>query len=121
MRVTDHLIKGQVGESLACNFLIKKNFTILELNWRSGRYEIDIIAVKNNIIHFVEVKTRHSMKFGYPEQSVSLQKFKHMQSAAAAFLARFRETRQIQFDIVSILIERNKSVEYFFIEDVFLT
>ena len=52
-------IIGKVGEDIAKNFLIKKGYKILEMNYRFSRVaEIDIIATKKDILHFVEVKTR---------------------------------------------------------------
>lgn len=59
--IAPHLLLGRIGEELAANYLVKNGFYILERNWRSKYgYEIDIIAFKDNILHFVEVKTRRS-------------------------------------------------------------
>lgn len=115
-----HIQKGRHGEELACRYLGKKEYTIQYCNWRSGHHEIDIIATKNATIHFVEVKTRHSIEFGYPEESVSKRKFRNLKNAAAAFLSRFSEVKKIQFDILSILIVPGKEIEFFLIEDVYL-
>ena len=52
-----HIIKGKDGERMAREFLVNKGFTIVACNWRSGRQEIDIIAFKEKILHFIEVKT----------------------------------------------------------------
>ena len=51
---------GNFGENLACNYLIKKGFTILEQNWRYKHLEIDIIACKENRLHIVEVNNSSS-------------------------------------------------------------
>ena len=115
-----HIQKGRYGEQLACRYLVKKEYTIECCNWRSGHHEIDIIATKNGIIHFVEVKTRHSVEFGYPEESVSKRKFRNLKNAAVAFLSRFREVKKIQFDILSILIIPGKEIEFYLLEDVYL-
>lgn len=48
--------KGKQGEQIACEFLLKNEFKILKRNYRYKKYEIDIIAYKNNIIHIIEVK-----------------------------------------------------------------
>jgi len=50
---------GFKGEDMACQFLALNGFTIIERNWRVGHLEIDIIATKENILHFIEVKTRN--------------------------------------------------------------
>lgn len=115
-----HLKKGKSGEELAAAYLVKKEFQIRCCNWRFSRFEIDIIATKNDVIHFIEVKTRHSDKFGYPEEGVSRKKFNNLKKAASAFLSRCKEGQKIQFDILSILIMPGKAIEYFFIEDVYI-
>ena len=115
-----HTEKGKSGEELAAAYLIKQNFEIISCNWRFSRYEIDIIAIKNETVHFIEVKTRHSDNFGYPEQSVDRKKFKNLQKAAAAFLSRFDDAVKVQYDVLSIRILPGKEIEYFFIEDVYI-
>lgn len=120
MKETEHILKGRDGEALARNYLIKKDFTILEQNWRSGRNEIDIIALRENLLHFVEVKTRHSLKFGYPEDGVSRKKFNCIRQCAVDYVHKSRWHRNIQFDILSVLILPGKVIEYFFIEDFYL-
>jgi putative endonuclease len=114
-----HIAKGKSGEQLAIEYLADKNYNIISSNWKFSRYEIDVIAEKNGVIHFIEVKTRHSNNFGYPEESVDRNKFKNMQKAAAAFLSRFSKEMKIQFDIVAITRIKGKAIEYFLIEDVY--
>jgi putative endonuclease len=48
--------KGNIGEAIATNWLVHKNYTILHNNWRYKQTEVDIIATQNNCLHFVEVK-----------------------------------------------------------------
>src|SRR5436190_7960591 len=99
----NHIEKGKIGEFLACEYLEDKQFRILHCNWKSGHHEIDIIAAKNNIIHFIEVKTRYSTLYGYPEEAVTPKKFNFLKKGAAAFLSRYAEVKNIQFDVISIL------------------
>jgi putative endonuclease len=115
-----HIEKGKDGELLAARYLARKGFDVQLCNWRSGRHEIDIIATRDGIIHFVEVKTRHSATYGYPEESITRKKFTSMKSAATAFLSRYKDVRKVQFDVVSISILPGKEIEFFFIEDVYL-
>src|ERR1700761_7516104 len=61
---------GKKGEGLAAEWLLKREFKILHRNWRHNRCEVDIIAHRNKILHFIEVKTRSSKKYGYPEESI---------------------------------------------------
>lgn len=116
----EHLLRGKDGEALACNWLIKKDFQILERNWRSGRNEIDVIASKEKNLHFVEVKTRHSLRFGYPEESVTKRKFRCLQAAATDYTYLRRWHGNIQYDILAILILRDAPIEYLFIEDFYI-
>lgn len=115
-----HIDFGKKGEQLAEEYLIKKGFTILHRNWRHSHYEIDIVAFKNNIPHFVEVKTRSSKKFGEPEESVTKKKIKFLLQAADEFLYQHPEYKNFQIDILSITIHSEEQAEYFFIEDVYL-
>jgi len=105
---------------MAVDYLLQRDFTILHRNWRWSRYEIDVIALKDQVIHFVEVKTRRSLAFGYPEESVSKKKIERMLKSAREFQIQYSEWRQIQYSILSIILLRNQAPEFFFIEDVYL-
>lgn len=118
--MVNHIEKGREGESLAYSYMKKRDFVIEHCNWRCSYHEIDIIATKNGIIHFVEVKTRHSLEFGYPEDGVTRKKFNNLKKAAEAYLLRFEKLKKIQFDILSILILPGKEVEYLLLEDVYM-
>ena len=117
--MSDHQTTGSHGESMAVSFLTGKGYSILKRNWRHANWEIDIIAEKNGLLHFVEVKTRRTPTFGYPEDDVSKKKFKHLVNAAEEFLFQFPRWKIIQFDIISIIITKGEP-EFFFIEDVYL-
>jgi putative endonuclease len=65
---------GSSGEYLAQEYLKNKNYTILFINWRHKRSEIDIIAQDGKVIVFVEVKTRTNLSFGHPENFVDANK-----------------------------------------------
>lgn len=105
---------------MAVDYLLQRDFTILHRNWRWSRYEIDVIALKDQVIHFVEVKTRRSLAFGYPEESVSKKKIERMLKSAREFQIQYSEWRQIQYSILSIILLGNQPPEFFFIEDVYL-
>jgi putative endonuclease len=115
-----HIDFGKLGEQLAEDFLIKKGYTILHRNWRYSHYEIDIVALKNDLPHFVEVKTRSSKQFGEPEESVTKKKIRFLLQAADEFLFRHPQYKNFQIDILSINIHPQTEPEYFFIEDVYL-
>lgn len=111
---------GKLGEQLAEDFLVERGYTILHRNWRHSRYEIDIVALKNDIPHFVEVKTRSSNFFGEPEESVSKKKIRCLLQAADEFLFKHPQYTNFQIDILSITIHPQQAPQYFFIEDVYL-
>jgi len=118
--MAEHNEFGAEGENLAANWLLEKGYEILHRNWRHSRYEIDIIALKNDTLHFVEVKARNYSPFGNPEDSVGKKKFKNLQRAADEFLFRNPGYQWIQYDILAITLYPGKEPEYFLLEDVFL-
>lgn len=112
--------KGERGEKLACSLLRKKGFSILEQGWRWHRFELDIIARKQNMLIFVEVKTRKSKDFGPPELAVNKQKRLHISKAAKAYIKqKNQERRLVRFDIVSVIMSENKKPEIKHIENAF--
>jgi putative endonuclease len=115
-----HIELGKEGEQLAVNWLVEKGYAILHRNWRYGKYELDIIAIKDQLLHVVEVKVRSSSQFGFPELNVSKKKFNAIKNGAEEFLDQHPEYKDIRFDILSINIVNGSDKEYFFIEDVFL-
>lgn len=115
-----HLDTGKTGEELAANWLRQKGFEIVYRNWRYSYYEIDIIARKNNHLHFVEVKCRNSGAIGHPEDSVSKKKFRNLKRAADAYLQFHPDNPWIQYDILAITLKRGEENEFFLLEDVFL-
>ncbi len=116
---TSKQITGQLGEDIAADFLNKQGFQMLHRNWRSGRSEVDIIASNNNSIHFIEVKTRSDKNFGLPEGKVNTAKLNQLKLAASAYLQQHPQWKNIQFDIISINLAKDKMPEIFLIEDVF--
>ncbi|MGV3658130.1 MAG: YraN family protein [Chitinophagaceae bacterium] len=115
-----HQTWGKKGEEGAAAYLLQKGFEILHRNWRHSYYEIDIIALKNGVLHFVELKLRTSKKFGLPEEAVNKRKFRRLLNAADEFLHRHPQYRHLQYDIVAISIHPNGVADYFFIEDAYL-
>jgi len=110
---------GNAGETLAAEWLSTQGFTILHRNWRHSHWEIDIIASKGNILHFVEVKTRRSLQFGLPEESITINKMSALKQAAEEYLYQFPAWKHIQFDTVAIVLKGKAATEIFFIEDVY--
>ncbi len=104
---TNKQILGNKGEKVAINYLTKKGYTVQHTNYRIGRAEIDIIVTKNSDTVFVEVKTRSTIKFGYPEDFVSFKQQKTLIDAAEKFVNECVEITSIRFDVISVIIENN--------------
>jgi putative endonuclease len=108
---------GLNGEQKALDFLISNGYEILNQSYRFKRAEVDIIAKIDNVIVFVEVKTRSS-KFMLPEKAVNMKKQNLLMDAANHYIFENGLTCSIRFDIISILIIREE-IEIFHIEDAF--
>ena len=118
--MAEHNLTGSTGEDLAAAYLSENGYNILNRNWRHARWEVDIIAEKDTILHFVEVKTRRTGKFGHPEENVNKKKIQNLINAAEEYLYQQPQWKRIQFDILSITILKDEPVEYFLIEDIYL-
>jgi putative endonuclease len=111
--------KGNQGEELAAAWLVKKGYALLERNWRFRHWEVDIIASKDKFLHFIEVKTRHSLRFGRPEESITRDKMNNLRNAAEEYQYQHPEWKYIQFDVVAITVVNGEVKEVFMIEDVY--
>ena len=118
--MASHNELGKSGEELAVAWFKEKGYEILHCNWRHSHYELDIVALKNNWLHFIEVKTLNNTLFGHPEDSVTKKKFKNLQRAADEYLFLNPGHKWIQYDILPITFFQDKEPEYFLLEDIFL-
>src|SRR5258706_11908193 len=104
MRIVNPI--GKKGEDLAVEYLKKKGYKILERNYRKQYAEIDIIAVKNNVLVFVEVKTRTSDTFGSPLEAITSWKLRPLQKLAEYYSMLHPESpSQLRIDAVSITLD----------------
>ena len=94
---------GRWGEDTAAHFLEQNGYTILARNLHTAHGEIDILAGKENALIFVEVKTRSSHTFAYPEQAVTRRKQAALLSAAEDYLQAHPESASTwQFDVIAV-------------------
>ncbi len=107
---------GARGEQIAIDYLRSKGYLICEKNWRSGRYEIDIIAQKWEVLHFVEVKTRKAGGWTTPEESINKNKRDALRKAITAYRAERAARGEFQVDLVAIEIADDGSHEIRIIE-----
>src|SRR3972149_4996892 len=77
---------GRRGEEIAAGFLQKRGFKIVERNHSTKFGEIDLIAIKNNVLRFVEVKLKQTEDFGTPEEMIGSSKLARVQRMAEFYL-----------------------------------
>lgn len=117
--MAEHQDFGNWGESLAADWLEASGFEILHRNWRMGKLEIDLIARKGKYLHIIEVKTRHGNEYGWPEESISVKKFRHLQTAAGVFMRAHPQFKWLRYDLLAITRQRNGAIDFFFREDIY--
>ena len=92
---------GKWGEQLAADKLIADGFAVIQRNWRLGWLEIDIIARRDEMIVFAEVKTRSERDVD-PLEAVDKRKISHMVRSAEAFLRASDYPYEVRFDLFAI-------------------
>jgi putative endonuclease len=108
---------GQWGENFVSGYLVQRGYKLLRQNARTPYGEIDLIARKGGVTVFVEVKTRSSKAFGYPEEAITDQKRVHLIEASQAFLQENPELDgDWRIDVIAVLrLGNNKEpqIEHF--------
>ena len=99
---------GASGEDVAANFLSGKGFQILERNFFNKFGEIDIIAQKDGILVFVEVKAKIGTDFGMPEEMVGREKLRRIRNMATMYTNG--EEVPCRIDVVAIVFDENNAV-----------
>ena len=94
--------RGAWGEQVAARWLNDEGFQVVDINWRAGRYEIDIVARRGSTVHFVEVKTRLRRGLTAPEDAITDSKFRSIQHAARAYIALHAIDSETQFDLIAV-------------------
>ena len=97
---------GAWGESVTAKYLEERDYVIVVRNIRTPYGEIDIVAEKDEVTIFVEVKTRTSKSLGPPEISVTPRKQEHMLSAAEHYTQE-HEIDHWQIDVISVVGKPN--------------
>ena len=113
-------VLGKLGEDCAAKFLEAEGYTIVERNFRIRSAEIDIIARRDNLIIFVEVKARSNIRHGLPVEAVNLRKQKKIIEAAGVFLQdeNFCDCA-CRFDVVEVYLRGELVEEIHQIENAF--
>ncbi len=114
------LALGRHGEELACKYLKKAGYKILELNYRGRLGEIDLVAEDGDCLVFVEVKTRGSLACGHPLESINSRKQYQLIRVAREYLAEHgAEERVCRFDAVSVLQKGEQAPQVELIKNAF--
>lgn len=96
---------GNYGERIACEYLEKQGYNIIDRNFFTRNAEIDIIAINKDEYVFIEVKTRLSKKYGSPVEAVDKNKIKHITNAAKYYIYKNHlENKNIRFDVIEVYI-----------------
>ncbi|MCC7004514.1 YraN family protein [Candidatus Nomurabacteria bacterium] len=110
---------GEIGENLACEFLVKQGFKIVERNYTRKWGEIDIIALKDKILHFIEVKTitvagnvnRETLEYR-PEDNMHPWKLKRLSRIVQSYMIEkdYSDDLDWQFDLITILLDKGQKL-----------
>ena len=102
---------GDSGEGIARRYLEGRGYQIFELNYRCPFGEVDIVAQEGGCLVFVEVRTRRSLQFGTPEESVSRAKQRKLITTALTYLQSCQPTPELwRIDLISIRFSRGDPV-----------
>ena len=110
---------GKIGEDAAVNLLIEKGYKILERNYRTSHLEVDIIAHKDDVVAFVEVKTRAVNYMVSPQDAVNYRKQSYIANAANSYMRRFNRTEEARLDVITVLHKNGTIVEVEHIENAY--
>lgn len=101
--MAQHNDLGKKGEKQAICYLKNQGYTIFDTNWRFQHLELDIIALKENTLCFVEVKTRRNKLYGEPYQALTKIKQKNIICAANQYIQINNIDYDIRFDLITII------------------
>ncbi|HOK38564.1 MAG: YraN family protein [Bacteroidales bacterium] len=116
--MAEHNKIGTKGEEIALEYLLSKNYKLLEKNWRFKQKEVDLIMMDKEVLVFVEVKTRSDNFYGNPEDFVNIKKQKFLIAAAEQFIIQNKFDGESRFDIISITFE-NQNIKLEHIQEAF--
>ncbi|MBM3205083.1 YraN family protein [Candidatus Uhrbacteria bacterium] len=109
---------GNKGEDFAATFFVSKGFRVVEKNWNCRLGEIDLIVERDGEVRFIEVKTRYSMEYGYPEEAITPAKLRHVARAIEMWLRAHPEPKHYQADALAILILPGQEPDITWIEGI---
>lgn len=103
---------GKFGEDVACEYLEKNDYNLMNRNYSCSQGEIDIVAYdsKNNEVVFFEVKTRTSFNYGFPSEAVNKMKQRHILNSVKYYLyCKGLQDCFVRIDVIEIVIDTNRT------------
>lgn len=102
---------GSYGEILSINYLIKNGYFILDKNYRNRLGEIDIVCKKNDILVFIEVKSRYTNTYGSPMESVTYYKQKQIIKISKLYIMLKKYTNiNIRYDVIEVVFNNKNQL-----------
>ena len=96
---------GELGERIATRWLERAGWRILARRYRSGRRDIDVVAEREGIVAFVEVKARTGLAFGDPVEAVHRRKQRELTKSALSWIERHGRSGELyRFDVLGVLV-----------------
>jgi putative endonuclease len=103
---------GKLGEDIAVKYLESKKYRIVERNLKISYKELDIVAYEGDVLVFVEVKTRSSLRFGGAEEALFPQKSYQFKRAAQFYMDRHGiDTEDFRIDFISVDLKANRTAD----------
>ena len=112
---------GAAGERAAEDWLEKEGFVILARNWRDGRYELDLVACRGGVLHFIEVKTRDEESWESPEDAMTPAKQRSFRRAATAWLQQNPSELEPQLDLIAVDTSRDGILDIRYIPEAVIS
>jgi putative endonuclease len=96
--------RGRQAEQAAADYVASKGYRILTRNFKTRRGEIDIVAEKENVLIFIEVRSRQGVDFGLPQETVNRKKRQKIRMTAAQYLKQYQALERLcRFDVVGVV------------------
>lgn len=102
---------GAWGEEVATKALAEAGWAVLERRYRFGHREIDIVAEKGDVVAFIEVKTRRTVTYGHPFESITRTKRRDLEVVARRWIRDHPNRGRVhRFDVISVTLDRKREV-----------
>lgn len=105
----NNIKKGKKGEDIACGYLKKNGYRVLNRNYKTNVGEIDIVATDEHTLIFIEVKSRTSENFGFPSEAVGRWKRDKINQVASQYIKKFMLYGvDVRFDVIEVYLAENR-------------